>query len=415
MSYIRIFFKFIVYCYVIDMIEYVCYIFSDGYLMMLNGIFVWGFYIVFDGVWNFIRFKDKGVLFVDMGMIQVKMQCIEEEFQVGLGMQFFDNLNWVFYKKYYFVDLDFLRVLYYNGKFYIVVFYIFYDFKVFYMVLKWGGVFIVDEDGNVEDLSFEEVIKDECFKDFFIFFENFVRDVVEVQNYWKDSVFVNIKNFWFYYENQIEFIDVSNQGNRQFFLVVVIDGGKYWMMVVEFYGKVYGLVVIYFMNVCMGEMSQVKFEIFLMGLVKVIDYVKKVFLIFDWSQFMVVELIFVFIDGMFWWCVVIILWSGLGVVKIVFVNVEIKEVKIFEDEREVKEFFFWGEVVQVEEIIGEVKVFYLYIKDGNIYWIFVVGNRMFYISVVDLSEEFIFKLLFIKQGDNVMVVISEGRIVDIKC
>lgn len=55
-----------------------------------------------------------------------------------------------------------------------------------------------------------------------------------------------------------------------------------------------------------------------------------------------VELIFVFIDGMFWWCVVIILWSGLGVVKIVFVNVEIKEVKIFEDEREVKEFFFLG-------------------------------------------------------------------------
>lgn len=50
----------------------------------------------------------------------------------------------------------------------------------------------------------------------------------------------------------------------------------------------------------------------------------------------------------------------------------------------------------MEEVIGEVKVFYLYIKDGNIYWIFVVGNRMFYISVVDLSEEFIFKLLFIK-------------------
>ncbi|MDI3474730.1 MAG: hypothetical protein PWQ95_458, partial [Thermococcaceae archaeon] len=93
---------------------------------------------------------------------------------------------------------------------------------------------------------------------------------------------------------------------------------------------------------------------------------------------------------------------------------ETKEVKIFEDEREVREFLLRGEVVQAEEIAGEVKALYSYIKDGNTHWILVVGNRTLYISAADLSDELILKLLSIKQGDNVTVVISEGRIVDIR-
>lgn len=147
---------------------------------------------------------------------------------------------------------------------------------------------------------------------------------------------------------------------------------------------------------------------------KAIDYVKKALPTFDWSQFMAVEPIPVFIDGTLWWRVAIIPRSGSGVAKIAFVNAETKEVKIFEDEREVKEFLLRGEVVQAEEITGEVKALYSYIKDGNTHWILVVGNRTLYISAADLSEELILKLLSIKQGDNVTVVISEGRIVDIK-
>ncbi|MDK2914253.1 MAG: hypothetical protein PWQ79_1168 [Thermococcaceae archaeon] len=413
-SYIRILPKFTAYRYAIDTIEYARYTLSDGHLTMLNGTPVWGFYIVPDGAWNSIRLKDKGVLFVDMGTTQAKMQRIEEELQVGPGMQFFDNLNWVLYKKHYLVDLDLPRALYYNGKLYIVVPYISYDFKVFYTVPKWGGVFIVDEDGNVEDLSPEEAINDERLKDFPIFPEKLVRSVVEAQNYWKDSVFANIKNLWLHHENQIELIDVSNQGNRQPFLVVANDGRKYWMTAVEPYGKAHGLAAIYLMDARTGEMSQVKFETPLTGPVKAIDYVKKALPTFDWSQFMAVEPIPVFIDGTLWWRLAIIPRSGSGVAKIAFVNAETKEVKIFEDEREVREFLLRGEVVQAEEIAGEVKALYSYIKDGNTHWILVVGNRTLYISAADLSDELILKLLSIKQGDNVTVVISEGRIVDIR-
>lgn len=186
------------------------------------------------------------------------------------------------------------------------------------------------------------------------------------------------------------------------------------MTAVEPYGKAHGLAAIYLMNARTGEMSQVKFETPLTGPVKAIDYVKKALPTFDWSQFMAVEPIPVFIDGTLWWRVAIIPRSGSGVAKIAFVNAETKEVKIFEDEREVKEFLLRGEVVQAEEITGEVKALYSYIKDGNTHWILVVGNRTLYISAADLSEELILKLLSIKQGDNVTVVISEGRIVDIK-
>ncbi|MDI3475850.1 MAG: hypothetical protein PWQ95_1578, partial [Thermococcaceae archaeon] len=69
---------------------------------------------------------------------------------------------------------------------------------------------------------------------------------------------------------------------------------------------------------------------------------------------MAVEPIPVFIDGTLWWRLAIIPRSGSGVAKIAFVNAETKEVKIFEDEREVREFLLRGEVVQAEEIAGEV-------------------------------------------------------------
>ncbi|MBP1911227.1 hypothetical protein [Thermococcus stetteri] len=413
-SHIRILPKFTAYRYAIDTIEYARYTLSDGHLTMLNGTPVWGFYIVPDGAWNSIRLKDKGVLFVDMGTTQAKMKRIEEELQVGPGMQFFDNLNWVLYKKHYLVDLDLPRALYYNGRLYIVVPYISYDFRVFYTVPKWGGVFIVDEDGNVEDLSPDEAVKDERLRNFPIFPERLVRDVVEAQNYWKDSVFANINNLWLHHENQIELIDVSNQGNRQPFLVVASDGRKYWMTAVEPYGKAHGLAAIYLMDARTGEMTQVKFETPLTGPVKAIDYVKKALPTFDWSQFMAVEPIPVFIDGTLWWRIAIIPRSGSGVAKIAFVNAETKDVKIFEDEREVREFLFKGEVVQTEEVKGEVEAIYSYIKDCNTHWILVVGDRTLYTSASDLSDELILKLLSLKLGDNVKVVISEGRIVDIK-
>lgn len=413
-SYIRILPKFTAYRYAIDTIEYARYTLSAGHLTMLNGTPVWGFYIVPDGAWNAIRLKDKGVLFVDMGTTQAKMQRIEEELSVGPAMQIFDNLNWVLYKKHYLVDLDLPRALHYNGQLYIVLPYISYDFKVFYTVPKWGGVFVVDEGGNVEDLTPEEALKDERLKDFPIFPEKLVRSVVEAQNYWKEGVFANIKNLWLHHENQIELIDVSNQGNRQPFLVVANDGRKYWMTAVEPYGKAHGLAAIYLMDARTGEMSQVKFETPLTGPVKAIDYLKKALPTFDWSQFMAVEPIPIFLEGTLWWRVAIIPRSGSGVAKIAFVNAETKEVQIFENEREVSEFLLRGEVVQAEEIKGEVKAIYSYIKDGNTHWILVVDNRTLYISAAELIEELIFELVSLKEGENVTVKVSEGRIVDIK-
>ncbi|ASJ06015.1 hypothetical protein [Thermococcus pacificus] len=413
-GYIRILPKFTAYRYAIDTIEYARYTLSSGHLTMLNGTPVWGFYIVPDGAWNAIRLKDRGVLFVDMGTTQAKMHRIEEELQVGPAMQVFDNLEWALYKKHYLVDLDLPRALYHNGRLYIVVPYISYSFRVFYTVPRWGGVFIVDEEGNVEDLSPEEALRDERLRDFPLFPEALVREVVEAQNYWKENPFSNIKNLWLHHENQIELIDVSGQGNRQPFLVVANDGRKYWMTAVEPYGKAHGLAAIYLMDARTGEMSQVKFEVPLTGPVKAIDYVKKALPTFDWSQFMAVEPIPVFLEGTLWWRVAIIPRSGSGVAKIAFVNAESKEVKIFENEREVREFLLKGEVVQAEEITGQVKALYSYIKDGNTHWILVVGNRTLYISAADLSEELILKLVSLREGDTVTLKVSEGRVVDIE-
>lgn len=414
-SKIRILPKLTAYRYAVDTIEYARYTLGSSHLTIRDGTPVWGFFIIPDGAWNAIRLKDKGVLFVDMNTTQARMERIENELQVGPGMQIFDNLEWNLYKKHYLIDLDVPRALYYEGKIYIVVPYISYSFRVFYTVPKWGGVLIVDEDGNIEDLTPEEAINDERLKDFPIFPELLTRRIVHAQNYWKENVFSNIKNLWLHHENQIELIDVSGQGNRQPFLVIANDGKEYWMIAVEPYGRAHGLAAIYLINAQNGEMGQVKFETPLTGPVKAIDYVKKALPTFDWSQFMAVEPIPIFLKGELWWRIAIIPGSGSGVAKIAFVNAETKEVQIFENEDEVRAFLLYGQVgARVEEISGIVKGIYSYIKGGNTHWILIIDNETLYLSADQLSDELILKVLNLKEGDNITVKMSEGRVVEIE-
>ena len=414
-SKIRILPKLTAYRYAVDTIEYARYTLGWSHLTVRDGTPVWGFFIIPDGAWNAIRLKDKGVLFVDMNTTQARMERIENELQIGPGMQIFDNLEWNLYKKHYLIDLDIPRALYYEDKIYIVVPYISYSFRVFYTVPKWGGVLIVDEEGNVEDLTPEEAVKDERLKDFPVFPELLTRKIVHAQNYWKESALSNIKNLWLHHENQIEIIDVSGQGNRQPFLVIANDGKEYWMVAVEPYGRSHGLAAIFLIDAQTGEMSQVKFETPLTGPVKAIDYVKKALPTFDWSQFMAVEPIPIFLNGELWWRVAIIPGTGSGVAKIAFVNAETKEVQIFENEEEVRAFLLYGQVgAKVEEISGAVKGIYSYIKNGNTHWILVVGNRTLYLSADQLSDELILKVLSLREGDSITVKISEGRVVEIE-
>jgi len=162
-------------------------------------------------------------------------------------------------------------------------------------------------------------------------------------------------------------------------------------------------------------MSQVKFETPLTGPVKAIDYVKKALPMFDWSQFMAVEPIPIFLNGELWWRVAIIPGSGSGVAKIGFVNAETKEVQIFENEDEVRTFLLYGQVgAKVKEVSGVIEGIYSYIKNGNTHWVLIIGNETLYLSTDQLSDELILKVLSLKEGDTVTVKISEGRLVEIE-
>jgi len=69
---------------------------------------------------------------------------------------------------------------------------------------------------------------------------------------------------------------------------------------------------------------------------------------------------------------------------------------------------------KVEEISGIVREIYSYIKNGNTHWILVIDNETLYLSADQLSDELILKVLSLKEGDNVTVKISEGRLVEIE-
>jgi len=69
---------------------------------------------------------------------------------------------------------------------------------------------------------------------------------------------------------------------------------------------------------------------------------------------------------------------------------------------------------KVKEVSGVIEGIYSYIKNGNTHWVLIIGNETLYLSTDQLSDELILKVLSLKEGDNVTVKISEGRLVEIE-
>jgi hypothetical protein len=224
-------------------------------------------------------------------------ETVNQEFRRGEGMALYRNVSWKLKREKFFAH--------HTNQYYVldgeellgVVPYISYGFSFPVMVPRWGGVLIVHPDGEVEDLSPEEAVRDGRFERERLYPEELARRVGDVwkyrNGYW---------NTWFAHEDeaQIPQIDASggqaapdqdtaatSQGtsaNEMPFLIPTGEGPQ-WFSAAEPYGRSFSMYRGIYVDAHSGEVTYFKPDAgsALIGVNKALDYAKAAFPNYQWG------------------------------------------------------------------------------------------------------------------------------------
>lgn len=249
-----------------------------------------------------------------------------------------------------------------------VVPYISYGFSFPVMVPRWGGVLVVHPDGEVENLSPEEAVRDGRFEGERLYPEELARRVGDVwkyrNGYW---------NTWFAHENEarIPQIDASGEqaapdqetaatsqgtsANEMPFLIPTGEGPQ-WFSAAEPYGRSFSMYRGIYVDAHSGEVTYFKPDTgsALIGVNKALDYAKATFPNYQWGQNAVIlEPRPVVKNKTLYWMTTITNADKAGVNQTVMVNAsEQGEVTVLETYEDVVAFVEGedtGETVNVEE------------------------------------------------------------------
>lgn len=325
-------------------------------ITMIDNTPHWSFPLEPNGVVNKFTIQCKGAAFVDMSRSSKDIEIMERDMTVGPGMLVADSVWWSLWKDEYWRDVKDPFPVPYKGELYYALPEIEYEqhfrFPVFYSLPKWGGVTLIDPEGNKRNLSPEEALDSDVLKGQQIFPYELARFYVEAQAYK-----LGVKNKWFHHENQISLTDVSGQGNKQPFLIKTEDGLK-WFASVEPFGKAHGVFRVYIIDARTGDVQywEPEKQDTLVGPNKAVDYVKTEYPTINWSTgsktrgFNSVEPIPVIVDGELWWEIRVIPADSASVSKIVFLNAHHQDQIIkAETDKKAIEFQTAGEVIEIEE------------------------------------------------------------------
>lgn len=367
----------------------------------------WTYVLVPDGFVNGYNIKSTGIVLIDMSTIEKNIIVKKISFKYAPDQEIEDNIYWQIHSRNYWINCERPMALCYQNnnseEYYLVVPYIDYEtkftFPIWYRVPKWGGVFLVNSEGDIQDLSPEQARNHPVLKGQKIFPEKLVSEYVNSQKYWKakDSWWDATQNVWFSHDQEIEITDVSEQGNQQPFLLKTVEGFK-WTVSTEPWGEAHGIYRIYLID---GRDENVKIQVKKydggqeIGPVKACDYIRKKNPMVDWSLFEPIEPIPVTPNGKLYWEVRVVPSDGSGVSYVAFVDPKTDEVYEFEKTEDIRA-FMRQELTETEtetEIYGEVVDLYTYVRDGNTRWLITMleeseNETLDYIVVCARVEDF---------------------------
>ena len=293
-------------------------------------------------------------------------ESVNQEFRRGEGMALYRNVNWKLKREKFFAH--------HTNQYYVVdgeevlgvVPYIGYRFSFPVMVPRWGGILVVHPDGEVEDLSPEEAVRDGRFEGERLYPEELARRVGDVwkyrNGYW---------NTWFAHEDEAQIPQITategqpapdqqpatSQGtstNEMPFLIPTGEGPQ-WFSAAEPYGRSFSLYRGIYVDAHSGEVTYFKPDAgsALIGVNKSLDYAKAAFPNYQWGiNAVILEPRPVVKDETLYWMATITNADRAGVNQTVMVNAsEQGEVTVLETYEDVVAFVEGedtGETVNVE-------------------------------------------------------------------
>jgi hypothetical protein len=247
-----------------------------------------------NGLWNSMVNNQDGAMVIQP---DGSAEIVSQEFKRGEGMALYRNVGWQLKREKFFAH--------HTNQYYVldgeellgIVPYISYRFSFPVMVPRWGGVLVVHPDGEIENLSPEEAIKDGRFEGERLYPEQLARKVGDVwkyrSGYW---------NTWFAHKNEAQIPQISppeeqdaldqqpatRQGTstNQMPFLIPTRGGPQWFLAAEPYGGSFSMYQGIYVDGHSGEVSYFKPDTgsALIGVNKALDYAQATFPNYQWGQ-----------------------------------------------------------------------------------------------------------------------------------
>lgn len=296
---------------------------EGGDITYINGTPHWSYALAPDGTINSLwATEQQGGVYANMSTSGNDVSVQEQQFDKGQGMAVWRNYEWQLKKDNYFVDYQDPMMVPHEGEQYIVTPYIEHDreFRLtpvpqMYSVPEFGGVAIMDADGNIEHVAADDTQDHPVLEDQRVYPYDLAQFEVESTRYQHGAI-----NKWFYHEDELELAPAPGEGNDQPFTVTTEDGIKYFTAA-EPWGDASGIYQVWVHDGQTGEMERLQVDVSsaMVGPNAATEYVMTNI---DRQGLAPVEPVPLVRDGTLYWQVKVLPDDGRGIAVTAFVNAE---------------------------------------------------------------------------------------------
>jgi len=222
--------------------------------IIINDEFYWVSPRVPNGIWNWLTQKTDAILLLnERGELKPDM----ETFQVGQGMGFFDGIWWQIRAKRYaarYPEIFYVPKPEEEGWLAIAP-YITFRLAFPSFVPQWGGVMVINPNGEIEDLSPQEAYEDHRLQGYRIFPENLAKLKASRWGY----RYGGLLNVLFSHKEDLDIADLSNTKNDMPYFLPT-SWGPQWMVAANPSGPSNSIFKIFWFDVRTGNTRLTEFD-----------------------------------------------------------------------------------------------------------------------------------------------------------
>jgi hypothetical protein len=238
-------------------LQYPQYTVTGGDITYIDGTPYWSYSLSPNGFVNTLTKRQRGAVYVNQSSTSKDIVIHDEQrFKYGQGVAVTDNFRWQLVRDNFWADYQEPFVVPHQGESYLATPKICHEWRFRllpvpqpYSVPTFCGVSVMDQNGNVDDLSPTQAADSA---------------VLDGQNFYPyDLAMYRVKsmawqkgalNVWFSHEDQLEVAPVPGDGNSQPFTVPTTEGVQYFVAA-EPWGNANGIYQLWTVDAQTGEMG----------------------------------------------------------------------------------------------------------------------------------------------------------------